>query len=121
LNQKALTEVQVPFGSGELLVKWSKQTEEALRLWLSPDTWEKSHSKEDARFSVFIASVWNDEHSIWDEAEVREKIRNKAVELHPGYEELAEEVAINRVSEGTAILNFLSHVREKDKFALLSS
>ena len=60
---------------------WSEQTEEALRHWLGPETWYTGHPCDDARFSVFVASVWNDEHRIWDEAVVREKIRNMAIEL----------------------------------------
>lgn len=99
---------------------WSEQTEEALRQWLAPETWHKEHPLDDARFSVFVASVWNDEHSIWDEILTRDKIRNKATELHPKLRDLAKDVANSRVSEGTTILDFLSHVREKGQFALVS-
>jgi hypothetical protein len=99
---------------------WSEQTKEALQRWLSPGTWYKSHPLDNARFSVFVASVWNDEHSIWDAAETREIIREKATDLHPKLSHLAPEVAKNRISEGTAVLDFLSHVREKGQFALLS-
>jgi hypothetical protein len=99
---------------------WSEQTNEALRRWLAPETWHTSHHLDDARFSVFVASVWNDEHSIWDETLAREKIREKATELHLEHSHMAKDVADRRVSEGTAILDFLSHVREEDQFALLS-
>jgi hypothetical protein len=99
---------------------WSKQTEKALRRWLGPETWYKPHPTDDARFSVFVASVWNDEHSIWNETEACEIIRKKATELHPEQSDLAKEVAKKRVSEGTAILDFLTHVRKEDQFSLLS-
>ena len=71
-------------------------------------------------FSVFVASVWNDEHSIWDETVAREEIRKKAIELHLEDSHLAKDVAASRVLKGTAILEFLSHVREEGQFALLS-
>lgn len=99
---------------------WSQQTEESLHQWLAPGTWHREHPLDDARFSVFVACVWNDEHAIWDEGETREIIAKTAIELHPGCEELASEVAESRVSDGTDILAFLSHLRERDRFALLS-
>ena len=100
---------------------WSEQTEEALRHWLGRETWHTGHHYDDARFSVFVASVWNDEHSIWDEALAREKIREKAIELHPKFNRnLAQDEAKNRVSEGTVILKFLLDVRKKGQFSLLS-
>jgi hypothetical protein len=90
---------------------WSQQTEEALHRWLAPETWYKGHPIDDARFSVFVASVWNDAHKVWDEVRTREIIRNKAIELHPGCDDLANEVAERRVSQGTGILDFFSHVK----------
>jgi hypothetical protein len=104
----------------ESFMAWSEQTKEALQRWLSPQTWYKSEPREDARFSVFVASVWNDEHSIWDETLTHEEIRNRVAELHLEDSYLAKDVADSRVSEGTAILDFLSHVRKEGQFALLS-
>ncbi len=100
---------------------WSDQTEEALQQWLGPETWHTGHPLDDARFSVFVASVWNDNHSIWDPSETREIITKKAIQLHPKFDaEHAKKEAETRVSEGTAILDFLLHVREKGQFTLLS-
>ena len=100
---------------------WSEQTQRALQAWLAPETWYKGHPLDDARFSVFVASVWNDQHSVWDEVETREIITQGAIQLHAGFDDdLAKEVAERRVSEGTAILDFLLHVRKKGQFALLS-
>ncbi|KKL07867.1 hypothetical protein LCGC14_2581710 [marine sediment metagenome] len=98
---------------------WSDQTKEALHQWLAPDTWYNGNPQDDARFSVFVASVWNDEHSVWDETRTRERITQEGIKLHPGCDDLAKQVAKSRVSEGTAILDFLSHVRKKGQFALL--
>ncbi|HUT89606.1 MAG TPA: hypothetical protein VMY37_08930 [Thermoguttaceae bacterium] len=99
---------------------WSEQTRQALHRWLAPDTWHKRHPLDDARFSVFVASVWNDVHSLWDEAETREKIAREAIELHPECDDLAKKVAETRVSEGTAILDFLCHLRDHGQMGLLS-
>ncbi len=100
---------------------WSDQTNKALQQWLAPETWYKGHPLDDARFSVFVASVWNDEHSIWDEPQTREIITKKAIQLHPKFDaEHAKKEAESRVSEGKAILQFLLHVRKKCQFPLLS-
>ena len=101
---------------------WSEQTEEALRHWLGRETWHSGHHLDNARFSVFVASVWNDEHSIWDdEALVHEKIREKAIELHPKHNRHSAEDEVARcVSKGTTILEFLLGVRENGQFSLLS-
>ena len=57
----------------------------------------------------------------WNEALARERICEKATELHLEHNRhLAEDEAARRVSEGTAILNFLFLVREKGQFFLLS-
>ena len=101
-------------------MKWSDETMEELRTWLAPGTWYKNHPCDDSRFYVFVASVWNDEHRLWDEAAAREIIANKAVELHPNSNDLAKEVAAKRISEGTSILDFLSLLRAEGRFALLS-
>ena len=100
---------------------WSEQTTKALRRWLGPETWYKSHPLDDARFSIFIACVWNDNHSTWDEPVAREVIGREAVELHPRNDDLAKEVAEKRVAEGTTILEFLCHLREQGQLSLLSS
>ncbi|KKL74448.1 hypothetical protein LCGC14_2064760 [marine sediment metagenome] len=100
---------------------WSDQTKEALQKWLGPETWYKEHPLDDARFSVFVASVWNDQHSIWDEPRTREIITQEAIQLHSECDEdQAKKVAEGRVSKGTAILDFLSHVRDEGQFTLLS-
>ncbi len=99
---------------------WSEQTMQALEHWLGPETWYKRHPIDDARFHVFIASVWNDEHRIWDEVQAREIIRQEARRLHPGSDQLAAQVAEKRVTEGTTILDFLWHLREEKRFGLLT-
>ena len=87
-------------------MEWSEQTKEALQQWLGPHTWYKNHPIDDARFSLFIASVWNDGHRFWNEALAREKISQEAIRLHPGQDPLANEVAKERGAEGSTILNF---------------
>src|SRR5262245_23442261 len=99
---------------------WSEQTKEALKQWLGPDTWYARHPIDDARFCIFVASVWNDEHRIWDEGMAREIIREQAKQLHPGLDDLAEKVAEKRVSEGTTILDFLAHLQAEMRFGLLT-
>ncbi len=99
---------------------WSKSTLEAMRHWLGPGTWHKTHPIDDARFFVFVASVWNDEHKIWDETVARERIRHEALRLHPGSDDLAAKVAERRVSQGAIILDFLAHLREDGRFGLLT-
>lgn len=101
-------------------MEWSESTLEAMQRWLAPGTWHKTHPLDDGRFCLFVASVWNDEHKLWDEPVARERIRNEAIRLHPGCDDLAAEVAKRRVSEGSEILDFLAHLREDDRFGLLT-
>ncbi len=99
---------------------WSDDTKEALRQWLAPSTWHTGHPTDDSRFCVFVASVWNDEQKLWDEAEARQIIANKAMALHDGIGDLAKEEAAKRVREGSTILDFLSLLRGAGRFGLLS-
>ena len=99
---------------------WSEHTMESLRRWLAPDTWYPGNAHDDARFFVFVASVWNDAHESWDPVTAREIIASEAKRVHPGSDNLAAKVAAERVSEGTTILDFLSHLREQKQFGLLS-
>ena len=101
-------------------MKWSEQTKRALHEWLAPDTWHKGSPHEDSGFYLFVACVWHDEHGIWDEAAARERIANEAKGLHPGFGDLAVDVAAKRVREGTTILDFLSNVSEENRFDLLT-
>jgi hypothetical protein len=100
-------------------MQWSEQTMRALSAWLGPDTWYKQHAFDDGRFYTFVASVWRDEHRIWDESGARERICDVALRLHPDCAVLAAEVARTRVSQGTTILDFLSHMRRQQQLASL--
>ena len=99
---------------------WSDKTNEALRAWLRPRTWDTDSADDRSRFFVFVASVWNDEHRLWDEAEACEIIANEAEKLHPDSGDRARTVAKKRVFEGTRILDFLWLLRKKGRFELLS-
>ena len=101
---------------------WSKQTQDSLNGWLARTTYNSGHRNDEAFFSAFVASVWNDEHSQWDEGQARDIIYEKAVELHPEFNKAnAEEAVKYYVPKGTVILNFLLDLREKGQLSLLSS
>lgn len=82
----------------------------ALNAWLQTETWHKNHPLDDRRFYDVVAAAWSANNSLWDESKVREMIVNIATETH-GQEvkELAEQVASERVSQGTTILDYLSY------------
>lgn len=98
---------------------WSEQTLEALRGWLAPDTWHKNHWLDEGRFFAFIASVWNDEHGLWDEELAVQRMVEMVNELHPELNEDAESFE-SYGSDGTLILDFLSFASKNEKFGLLT-
>lgn len=100
---------------------WSKETEDALDEWVGRSTYHKEHPTDETYFSVFLASVWNDEHEVWDESEAEERIAQAVIRLHPkfGRDGTREEVK-SLVREGTAALKFLSYIQGAGRFALLS-
>jgi hypothetical protein len=93
---------------------WSQKTEEALQAWLAPDTAHERNPHDDARFYDFILNVWIDEQGIWDEALARQKLKQKAQQLHPQWQSnMIDSFIDERRSEGTLILDFLSNAKEK--------
>ena len=53
---------------------WSEETNAALRSWLEPETWFRRRSADQRQFYVFIAHVWNERRTVWDEDTAREAI-----------------------------------------------
>ena len=100
---------------------WGQQTMEALRRWLNPSTWYTGNPIDEERFFLFIATAWNEQHTIWDEAAAREILPNEVRKPHP---ELGEnpmpDVPGRCKSDGTLILDFLSRVQDNKKFVLLT-
>ena len=93
---------------------WSQKTEEALQSWLAPDTAHDRTPHDDSRFHDFVFNVWIDEQGIWDEALARQKMKQKAHQLHPQWQSnMIDSFIEKRKSEGTLILDFLSDVRQK--------
>ena len=93
---------------------WSLKTEEALQAWLAPDTAHEGNPHDDSRFYEFIFYVWLDEQGIWDEALARQKMKQKAQQLHPQWQSnMIDSFIEERRSEGTLILDFLSNAKEK--------
>jgi hypothetical protein len=101
--------------------KWSEITMKALHEWLAPRTWDTAHDCDMGRFHVFVASVWNDIHAVWDEDDAREFMKKAAESQHHDCKELISEVVEKRKSEGTTILNFLSSVRREGRLGLITT
>ncbi|MBW2165938.1 MAG: hypothetical protein JRG74_07525 [Deltaproteobacteria bacterium] len=99
---------------------WSQETEEALQAWLAPDTAHDINPHDNSRFYDFIFNVWIDEQGIWDEALAKQKMKQKAAQLHPVWSpQMIAEFIDERRSEGTLILDFLSNAKEKGLFPKL--
>ena len=95
-------------------MSWSKKTEEALQKWLAPDTAYDGNPHDDTRFYEFVFYVWLDVCGIWDEALARQKMRQKAMELHPQWHpDTIDSLVERRISEGTLILDFLLNTKAK--------
>lgn len=93
---------------------WSQETEEALQAWLAADTAHDRNPHDDSRFYDFIFNVWISEQRIWDEALARQKMKQKAQQLHPQWQSnMIESFIEERRSEGTLILDFLSNAKKK--------
>ena len=92
---------------------WNENTMSALQTWLSPETWYKHHPIDDGRFYNFIVAVWDERRSLWDESLAREIMNREAKSLHPDVDpEFIAKTLDRRRSEGTLILDFLTHVKE---------
>ena len=99
---------------------WSQKTEEALQSWLAPDTAHGRNPHDYARFYDFILNVWIDEQSKWDEALARQKMKQKAQQLHPEWpSDMIDSFIEERRSEGTLILDFLLNAKEKELLSKL--
>ena len=59
---------------GAYVMEWSDETMVALRRWLGPGTVFTESSHDEARFYSFVAHVWNDCRSLWNETEAVEII-----------------------------------------------
>ena len=99
---------------------WSHETERALEAWLAPDTAYDGNPHDAARFYEFIFRVWLDVRGIWDEALARQKMKERAKQLHPQLQSnMIDSFIDRRRSEGTLILDFLSNAKEKGLLAML--
>ena len=88
----------------------------ALRKWLGPETSYKWHPLDNGRFYEFIHAVWLEHQRLWDESLAREIMEREARTLHPEWgPELIGEMIEKRRSEGSLILDYLSHLREQGK------
>ena len=97
-------------------MSWSKETMDALHTWLAPDTAHECHQIDNVRYFLFIGHVWRDCHSLWDESIARDRIKNKAKELHPEWSDnFLEEFVEKRRSKGTEILDFLCALNDEGK------
>jgi len=88
---------------------WSPRTQEALRSWLSLNNWHIRHAVTDRHFFVFVASVWADQHNIWDEQEACQVIGALARQLHPSLpDDVLADALRFRCYHGSQILDFLA-------------
>ena len=97
-------------------MNWSEETKEALHGWLGRGAAYKKHPIDNERFYIFLAHVWQDCGTLWDEATAREIMKHKARELHPEAEwsdSFIDSFVRERVSEGTNILEFLVTLKAK--------
>src|SRR5687767_13416140 len=103
-------------------VTWSDRTFEFLRAWLDLEGWHVRNAVTDRHFLIFMASVWADEHKIWDEQRACEVIGNLARELHPDLADttITETLRDRRCPQGSLILDFLATVDEEEQFHLLT-
>ncbi len=101
-------------------MSWSSDTMVALKCWLGPGTVFSRSPHDEARFYSFVAHVWNDCRSLWNETEAVEIIRSEVESLHPKIDVTTlEQFAEKRMSQGTFILDFLCSVRDDNNWNLL--
>ena len=102
-------------------MSWSSDTMVALKRWLGPGTVFTESPHDEARFYSFVAHVWNDCRSIWNEREAVEIIRSEVKSLHPELDPTSlDEFTEKRKSQGTFILDFLCSVRDDNDWNLLA-
>jgi hypothetical protein len=93
---------------------WSRESENALKTWLTPDTADSGNPFDEERFYDFISHVWIDMQNMWDESLARDKIKREVEQLHPDWHsDTIEELINNHLSKGTLILYFLSNAKKK--------
>jgi hypothetical protein len=85
---------------------------DALDSWLRTNTWCKNHSLDTARFFEVVLAAWSESQKLWDEGEIRNSIVAKATNFHGKQaSDLAHEVATERLTQGTLILEFLLYMK----------
>ena len=101
-------------------MNWSDETMVALKCWLRPDTVFSGSAHDKTRFFSFVAHVWNDCRSLWDETKAAEIIRSEVKSLHPELGPTSlDEFTEKRISHGTLILDFLCSVHKDNDWNLL--
>lgn len=102
-------------------MNWSPETMEALKHWLAPSTSYKSHECDNPRFYLFIAHVWKDCQSLWDERKSVEIMKQEAMKLHPEWDkQFIADFIEKRKSEGTLILDFMCALKDEQKLDMIA-
>jgi hypothetical protein len=101
-------------------MSWSQETTDAMQSWLASATAYEWGPREDDKLYSFVANVWHDQKSVWDQPRTREILRNKAREIgsDPDHEHVAKAIE-KGMTRGTTILDFLRHVSDSAKVSLL--
>jgi hypothetical protein len=101
-------------------MSWSQETTDAMQSWLASATANNWGPHEDDKLYSFVAGVWEDERSVWDEARTRELLQRKARELgsDPEDNHVAEAIQTG-MSTGTTILEFLRHLSSQGQLSKL--
>ena len=92
----------------------------AMQSWLASAARREWGPHEDDKLYLFVAHVWHDQHSVWDEARTRELFRNKARELgdDPDSEQVSRAIQ-EGLSRGTMLLGFLALAQSSGNMHLL--
>jgi len=100
---------------------WSPETMDAMQSWLASATAYNWGPHETDKLNLFVAHVWHDQRSKWDEGRTREIFRSKAQEIGSDPDSKHVLYAIQQgLSNGTMILEFLTQLAESDKMQLLT-
>ena len=93
----------------------------AMKAWLGRDTVLSGHPNDEERFYDFVAAVWREKPSLWNEAAIRKEIAKTGCDLHPDWpRESIEKLATEMEPKGTTILDFLCHLKSAGAIAGLA-
>ena len=103
-------------------MNWSSQTMTAMHSWLASAASHEWGPHEDDKLYMFVAHIWHDQRSVWDEARTRDIFRNKARELGDDPDSPHVSGAIQKgLSNGTMLLEFLAQVHNSGNMSLLEA